>query len=57
VPPDDPDAFVAALERALYDPDSEVVGRSGQTRAKEMFSPALHMRHVLEALEGSWSGR
>jgi len=55
VPPDDPTAFRAALERAVYDPAAEAVGRSGREVAQRMFSPTAHMRNVLDALEGSWS--
>jgi glycosyltransferase involved in cell wall biosynthesis len=55
VPPDDPDAFASALERALYGPTAADVGLAGREVARAQFDPVAHMRNVLDALEGSWA--
>jgi glycosyltransferase involved in cell wall biosynthesis len=56
VPPDDSEAFSAALERALYEPASVAIGDAGRDVARTRFDPATHMGRVLDALETSWAG-
>lgn len=50
VAPGDADALAHALERALYDPTSQEVGRAGQRLARSEFDPVVHMRRLVGAI-------